>query len=181
MHDGWRTLRPAGTWARGDRQKDTTETEHVRPSEEGRVRLTNHNIRRSYVSCRTGGSQTHKPREDVCTENAEETLSLYRADSWWSSPARSQFSNLLEAMAVFSNAQLSRKHGFTPWVGKILWRKKWQPAPVFVHGKSYRQRRPVGCSPRGHKGSDATEYTHTHTQTELPHLCFSLGYYNKTP
>ena len=54
-----------------------------------------------------GGSQTHKPREDVSTENAEETLSLYWADSLWFSPARSQFSNLLEAMAVFSNAQLS--------------------------------------------------------------------------
>ena len=24
-----------------------------------------------------------------------------------------------------------KRHGFDPWVGKILWRKKWQPTPVF--------------------------------------------------
>ena len=26
------------------------------------------------------------------------------------------------------------------WVGKILWRKAWQPTPVFLPGKSRRQR-----------------------------------------
>ena len=25
-----------------------------------------------------------------------------------------------------------RRHGFHPWVGKIPWRKKWQPTPVFL-------------------------------------------------
>ena len=25
-----------------------------------------------------------------------------------------------------------RRHGFSPWVGKIPWRRKWQPAPVFL-------------------------------------------------
>ena len=24
-----------------------------------------------------------------------------------------------------------RNHGFDPWVGKIPWRRKWQPTPVF--------------------------------------------------
>ena len=27
-----------------------------------------------------------------------------------------------------------RRHGFDPWVGKILWRRKWQPTPVFLPG-----------------------------------------------
>ena len=27
-----------------------------------------------------------------------------------------------------------------PWVGKIPWRRKWQPPPVFVPEKSHRQR-----------------------------------------
>ena len=26
--------------------------------------------------------------------------------------------------------------GFNPWVGKIPWRRKWQPTPVFLPGKS---------------------------------------------
>ena len=28
----------------------------------------------------------------------------------------------------------SRRHGFDPWVGKIPWRRKWQPALVFLTG-----------------------------------------------
>ena len=35
----------------------------------------------------------------------------------------------------------------SPWVGKIPWRKKWQPTPVFFPGKSHGQRSLVGYSP----------------------------------
>ena len=27
--------------------------------------------------------------------------------------------------------------GFNPWVGKIPWRRKWQPTPVFLPGESH--------------------------------------------
>ena len=37
-----------------------------------------------------------------------------------------------------------KRHAFDPWVGKILWRRKWQPAPVFLPGKSHGQRSLVG-------------------------------------
>ena len=30
--------------------------------------------------------------------------------------------------------------GFNPWVGKIPWRRKWQPIPAFLPGKSHKQR-----------------------------------------
>jgi len=46
--------------------------------------------------------------------------------------------------------------GFNPWVGKILWRRKWQPTPVLLPGKSHGQRSVVGYSPRGRKESDTT-------------------------
>ena len=36
-------------------------------------------------------------------------------------------------------------------------RRKWQPTPVFLPGKSYGQRSLVGYSPRSHNGSDMTE------------------------
>ena len=41
-----------------------------------------------------------------------------------------------------------RRHRFDPWVGKMPWRRKWQPTPVFLPGKSHGQRSLVGCSPR---------------------------------
>ena len=47
-----------------------------------------------------------------------------------------------------------------PWVGKIPWRRKWQPTPVFLPGESHGQRSLVGYSPRGHKESDTTERLH---------------------
>ena len=44
-----------------------------------------------------------------------------------------------------------RRPGFHPWVRKISWRKKWQPTPVFLPGKSHGQRSLVGYSPWGCK------------------------------
>ena len=37
-----------------------------------------------------------------------------------------------------------RRHEFDPWVGKIPWRKKWQPTPVFLPGESHGQRSLAG-------------------------------------
>ena len=34
----------------------------------------------------------------------------------------------------------SKRHEFNPWVGKTPWRRKWQPTPVFLPGKSRGQR-----------------------------------------
>ena len=47
-----------------------------------------------------------------------------------------------------------RRLSFDPWVGKIPWRKAWQPTPVFLPGESHGQRRLVGYHPRCHKESD---------------------------
>ena len=33
-----------------------------------------------------------------------------------------------------------RRHGLNPWVGKIPWRRAWQPSPVFLPGESHGQR-----------------------------------------
>ena len=40
-----------------------------------------------------------------------------------------------------------KRQGFYPWVGKIPWRKAWQPTPVFLPGESQGQRSLVGYSP----------------------------------
>ena len=44
-----------------------------------------------------------------------------------------------------------KRCGFDFWVGKIPWRKKWQPTPVFLPGKFHGQRNLVGYSPWGRK------------------------------
>ena len=38
-----------------------------------------------------------------------------------------------------------RRPGLGPWVGKIPWRRKWQPTPVSLPGKSHGQRSLMGC------------------------------------
>ena len=59
-----------------------------------------------------------------------------------------------------------KRCGFDPWVGKIPWRKEWQPTPVFLPGESHAQRSLGDYSPLGCKELDTTEAT-THTCTRV--------------
>ena len=47
-----------------------------------------------------------------------------------------------------------------PWVGKIPWRRKWQPTPVFLCRKSHGRKSLAGYSPWGCKESEMTEQLH---------------------
>ena len=70
-------------------------------------------------------------------------------------------------------ASANKRHWFDPRVGKIPRSRKWQPAPVFLPGKSHGQRSLAGYSPWGRKELDRTQRmhahmrmrTHTHTHT----------------
>ena len=53
-----------------------------------------------------------------------------------------------------------KRCGWDPWVGKIRWRRKWHPAPVFLPGRSHGQRSLVGWSPWGHTKSQTRLSTH---------------------
>ena len=57
--------------------------------------------------------------------------------------------------------------GFYPWVGKIPWRRKWQPTPAFMPGKFYGQRSLVGYNPRGCKQSDMSEQLISNVQLRI--------------
>jgi len=55
--------------------------------------------------------------------------------------------NLSQATSVASSGKESacqcrryRRCGFDPWVGKIIWSRKWQPSPVFLLGKFHGQK-----------------------------------------
>ena len=52
---------------------------------------------------------------------------------------------------------LCGRHRLNPWVGKIPWRREWQPTPVFFVGEFHGQRSLAGYSPWGCKESDMTE------------------------
>ena len=54
-----------------------------------------------------------------------------------------------------------KRHRFDPWVGKIPWRRKWQPSPVFLPGKSHGQRSLEGYHPWDCKDLDTAEHSHT--------------------
>ena len=64
--------------------------------------------------------------------------------------------------------------GFDPCIGKIPWRRKWQPTPVLLPGKSHGQRILVGYSPWGRKELDTTERLHSHFHFLSPPKVFSL-------
>ena len=57
--------------------------------------------------------------------------------------------------------------GSDPWVGKIPWRRKWQPTPVFLPGEFHGQRNLTGYSLWGHKELDTTEQLHFHNCSSI--------------
>ena len=64
-------------------------------------------------------------------------MSLFSLDKY---PAM----KLLDGMAVAQCKESScqyRRRGFDPWIGKIPWRRKLHPTPVFFPGRSHGQRR----------------------------------------
>ena len=44
----------------------------------------------------------------------------------------------------------------------MLWRRKWQPTPVFLSGESQGRESLAGCHPWGRRESDMTERLHFH-------------------
>ena len=52
-----------------------------------------------------------------------------------------------------------RECEFNLWIEQIPWRRKWQPAPVFLPGESHGQGSLAGYSPWGRKESNTTEVT----------------------
>ena len=53
---------------------------------------------------------------------------------------------------------------FDPWVGRLPWRREWQPTPVFLPGEFHGWRGLMVYSPWNHRKSDMTE-TNTSNST----------------
>ena len=61
-----------------------------------------------------------------------------------------------------------RRPGFNPCVGKISWRKAWQPTPVFLLGESTRTEESCGQQSWVHKSRTRLS-TKAHMQKPTPH------------
>ena len=61
---------------------------------------------------------------------------LRNLQTWWLSSKESVYSA--------GDCVQYRRHEFDPWFWKIIWRKKWQPIPVFLLGMFHGQRSLVG-------------------------------------
>ena len=52
---------------------------------------------------------------------------------------------------MVKNPPIIQETGFEPWVGKIPWRRAWQPTPVFLRGESPWTEEPGGLQSMGSK------------------------------
>ena len=55
-----------------------------------------------------------------------------------------------------------KRRGFDPWLGKIPWRRKWQPTPVSLPRTVSGQKSLEGYSPWSRKELDMTQCEHKH-------------------
>ena len=70
---------------------------------------------------------------------------VYCHNSWVESISLYNCAASLVAQMV-KNMPAMRRPGFNPWVGKIPWRREWQPTAMFLPGKSHQQRSLAGYS-----------------------------------
>ena len=50
-----------------------------------------------------------------------------------------------------------KRHGFNSWVGKIPWRRAWQPTPIILPGEFHEEWSLAVYSPWGHTESETTD------------------------
>ena len=72
----------------------------------------------------------------------------------------------------------SKRQGFDPWVGKISWRREWQPTPVVFPGKSHGQEQPGRLYSTWHgKESETNKWLRNNSRTaELPSKQFTEAF-----
>ena len=82
-------------------------------------------------------------------------------------PSASAVTNLLSMQGDPGNMG----HAFDLWIRKSPWRRKWQPTPVFLPGKSHGQSSLSGYNPWGCKELGMAEGLNRSIITES--LCYS--------
>ena len=96
-----------------------------------------------FLGSRNLGWHLKAPCKSKC--GCEEKVSGAEAVFTVSSETDTRF----EVSCPFSVITDGEESGFDPWVGKIPWRRAWQPTLVSLPGESHGQRNLVGYSPWG--------------------------------
>ena len=83
------------------------------------------------------------------------------------------FSGGVSGTEPASPCRRCKRFEFDPWVGKIPWRRKWQPTPAFLPGESHGQRtlgaaQSIGSHRVGHDWAPST-----HTPVFQPVSCMA--------
>ena len=65
-----------------------------------------------------------------------------------------------------------RRRGFDIWVRKILWRRKWQPTPVFPPREPHGQKSLEGYRPWNCKESDTAQWAQTYNISYILPIIF---------
>ena len=103
-------------------------------------------IRQLCIMSRSKKCHKEKSEEKLLGQVRETLSQIYR-----DLPAQ-----ICMASLVAQTAKQCWRPGFSLRVGKIPWRRKWQPSPVLLPGKFHGQR----SSPWGRKELDMTEQLH---------------------
>ena len=84
-----------------------------------------------------------------------EVAPFYRAGPpsllYWSKASLKKASQMALIVKNSPAVQKTEEMWVDPWVRKILWRRKWQPTPVFLPGEFHGQRSLAGYSSRGRR------------------------------
>ena len=83
----------------------------------------------------------------------------------------SQPQNIWDHELQVSQMSRNKRRRFVPWAGKNLWRRAWQPTPVFLPGESHGQRSLVGYSSQGCTElgtSEATQHAYQQSLQNVP-------------
>ena len=133
-----------GRWLRAD------EVETVEPSGKGLVPLS---VSRAPTSslCSLPREDTVRRRSSPEPDHTGTLISDCQTQELWETKFHCQSRASQVVLLVESVCQCRRhkRRGFNPWVRKIPWRRKWQPAPVLLPGKLHGQRSLAGYRPRG--------------------------------
>ena len=92
------------------------------------------------------------------------TSELFLACSSISSLSYISFSGGASGKEPACQCKRCKRQGFDPWVGKIPWRRSWQPTPVFLPGESPWTEEPgglqsIGLQRIGHDWSSLAQNT----------------------
>ena len=85
----------------------------------------------------------------------------------WKQVTQGGLSRWLSGKESACQCRRCKRCGFDPWVGKIRWRRKRQPSPVFLPGESHGQGSLVSYSPWGHSSRTWLSNYHPLTLTTM--------------